>query len=191
MQNQSSQWLNVRRDRPDWMIMWGWGAMNPTAVKEAAKISFPMDKFVGVWWPGEDDARPAGAGAKGYLDAQLAMGSARTSRRSRTSRNTSSTRARADAEGQGRRDSLQSRRLNSMLIAEGIRNAQKVTGKKVVTGEDVRRGLETINLDAARLKELGLEGFAAPIELSCNDHNGHRAAFMQQWDGTKWVKVSD
>ena len=37
MQNQSAQWLNVRRDRPDWMIMWGWGAMNPTAVKEAAK----------------------------------------------------------------------------------------------------------------------------------------------------------
>jgi branched-chain amino acid transport system substrate-binding protein len=38
MQNQSSQWLNVRRDRPDYMIMWGWGAMNPTAIKEAVKI---------------------------------------------------------------------------------------------------------------------------------------------------------
>jgi branched-chain amino acid transport system substrate-binding protein len=40
MQNQSSQWLNVRRDRPDYMIMWGWGAMNPTAVKEAIKIRY-------------------------------------------------------------------------------------------------------------------------------------------------------
>jgi branched-chain amino acid transport system substrate-binding protein len=50
MQNQSSQWLNVRRDRPDYMIMWGWGAMNPTAVKEAAKIRYPMDKFIGIWW---------------------------------------------------------------------------------------------------------------------------------------------
>jgi branched-chain amino acid transport system substrate-binding protein len=39
---------------------------------------------------------------------------------------------------------------NSMLIAEGIRSAQKVTGKKAVTGEDVRRGLENINIDAAR-----------------------------------------
>src|SRR3989440_5844797 len=67
MQNQSGLWLNVRRDRPDWMVMWGWGAMNPTAVKEAAKINFPMNKFVGVWWSGsEDDARPAGAEAKGY-----------------------------------------------------------------------------------------------------------------------------
>ena len=53
---------------PDWMIMWGWGAMNPTAVKEAAKNSYPMDHFIGVWWSGgEDDARPAGAAAKGYL----------------------------------------------------------------------------------------------------------------------------
>ena len=35
---------------------------------------------------------------------------------------------------------------NSMLIAEGIANAQKITGKKVVTPEDVRRGLETMNI---------------------------------------------
>src|SRR5712691_3722375 len=68
MQNQSGLWLNVRRDKPDYMIMWGWGAMNPTAVKEAAKINYPTDHFVGIWWSGnEDDARPAGAEAKGYL----------------------------------------------------------------------------------------------------------------------------
>src|SRR6266436_1826058 len=63
MQNQTAQWLSVRRDRPDWMLMWGWGAMNPTAVKEAAKINYPMDHLVSVWWGGsEDDARPAGPG---------------------------------------------------------------------------------------------------------------------------------
>ena len=27
--------------------------------------------------------------------------------------------------------------------------------------------------------------------MTCDDHNGHHAAYMQQWDGTKWVKVSD
>src|SRR5262245_36903360 len=72
MQNQSGLWLNVRRDRPNWMIMWGWGAMNPTAVKEAAKINYPMDKFVGIWWSaGEDDARGGGADAKGHLSLNL------------------------------------------------------------------------------------------------------------------------
>ena len=68
MQNQSGIWLNVRRDKPDYMVMWGWGAMNPTAVQEAAKTGYPEDHFIGVWWAGsEDDARPAGAGGKGYL----------------------------------------------------------------------------------------------------------------------------
>ena len=27
--------------------MWGWGAMNSTAIREAAKIRFPMDHFIG------------------------------------------------------------------------------------------------------------------------------------------------
>src|SRR5215813_14515078 len=68
MQNQSGIWLNVRRDRPNYMIMWGWGAMNPTAVQEAAKTGYPLDRFIGIWQSGsEDDARPAGAGGKGYL----------------------------------------------------------------------------------------------------------------------------
>ena len=50
MQNQSTHWLNVRKEKPDWMIMWGWGAMNSTAIKAAAKIRYPMDKFIGNWW---------------------------------------------------------------------------------------------------------------------------------------------
>ena len=61
MQNQTSLRLDVRRDRPDWIYLQGWGAMNPTALKEASKIGFPMNRLVGVWWAGgEDDARPAG-----------------------------------------------------------------------------------------------------------------------------------
>ena len=81
---------------------------------------------------------------------------------------------------------------NSVLIAEAIRNAQKITGKKVVDGTDVRRGLETLKINAARWTELGLPDFAVPIDaISCTDHSGHHAAYMQQWDGIKWVRVSD
>jgi hypothetical protein len=80
---------------------------------------------------------------------------------------------------------------NSVMIAESIRNAQKLTGKKIVTGEDVRRGLETMNITAARWKELGLPEFGSPLAVSCADHNGHQAAYVMQWDGAKWSKVSD
>jgi branched-chain amino acid transport system substrate-binding protein len=51
----------VRKERPDYMVMWGWGAMNATAVKEAAKIKYPLDKFIGNWWAGAHaDLRPVG-----------------------------------------------------------------------------------------------------------------------------------
>ncbi|MBI1201691.1 MAG: ABC transporter substrate-binding protein [Rhodopseudomonas sp.] len=192
MQDQSSQWLAVRRDRPDWMIMWGWGAMNPTAVKRAAENGYPMDHFISVWWGGgEDDARPAGAQAKGYLTLNFAVPGEKFPAIEAIMK---------DVVGKGKSQTPKDKVgeshynkgvYNSVMIAEAIRNAQKLTGKKVVTGEDVRRGLETMHITAARWKELGLDGFAAPLNITCADHSGHQPAYMQQWDGAKWVKVSD
>jgi branched-chain amino acid transport system substrate-binding protein len=69
--------------------------------------------------------------------------------------------------------------------------AQKTTGKKMVTGADVRLGLENIKLDEARLKELGLAGFTAPVIGSCQDHENGGAIFVQQWDGSDWVRKTD
>jgi branched-chain amino acid transport system substrate-binding protein len=192
MQNQSSLWLNIRRDRPDWIYLQGWGSMNPTAIEEAAKAGFPMNRLVGVWWSGgDDDARPAGSEAKGYSSLDINMvgqnfpaiqdilkyvvdkGKSQVASRDKVGEN------------------LYNRGvLNSVLVAEAIRTAQQLTGKKQVTGEDVRRGLETLRITPARWKEMGLEGFAAPINVSCSDHNGHHGIYLARWDGTKWTKAS-
>jgi branched-chain amino acid transport system substrate-binding protein len=193
MQNQSGLWLNVRRDKPDWMVMWGWGAMNPTAVKEAAKINYPMDHFIGIWWSGnEDDPRPAGAEGKGYLSLNFnSVGTNYPAIKDIEKFVVDKGKSQTPKDKVG--ENFYNRGVyNAVLVAEAIRNAQKLSGKKVVTGEDVRRGLETVNISAARWKELGLDGFGSPISgVSCTDHNGHQAAYMQQWDGTKWVKISD
>ena len=67
---QQAQWLQVRQVRPDWVILRGWGVMNPTALKAAAKVGFPRDKVLGVWWSGaEEDVIPAGEAGKGYIAA--------------------------------------------------------------------------------------------------------------------------
>ncbi len=50
----------------------------------------------------------------------------------------------------------------------------------------MRLGLETFDLTAARLTELGLEGFMAPIKASCKDHEGGGGIFVQQWNGSSW-----
>jgi branched-chain amino acid transport system substrate-binding protein len=193
MQNQSSLWLNVRRDRPDWIYLQGFGSMNPTAVNEAAKNGYPMSHLIGNWWAGgDDDARPAGAGAKGYLSLDFNQvgqnfpviqdilkyvvdkGKSQVSDKSKVGENFYNRGI-----------------LNSVIIAEAIRNAQRLTGKKAISGEDMRRGLESLNITPARLKELGMEGFAAPFAVNCGDHNGHRTVYMAEWDGTKWTKKSD
>jgi branched-chain amino acid transport system substrate-binding protein len=193
MQNQSSQWLNVRRDRPDYMVMWGWGAMNPTAVKEAAKIRFPMDKFIGIWWSGgEDDARPAGEGAKGYKTLNFnAVGPDFPVIRDIKTHVVDKGLSKVSSPERVGENLYNRGVMNSVLIAEAIRTAQALTGKPVVNAEEVRRGLENLDITEARLKELGLEGFMPPIKITCEDHSGHHRVYVQQWDGKTWQQVGD
>ena len=164
MQNQSSKWLDIRRDKPDFLVMYGWGAMNPTAIKEAVKAEFPMDKFVSIWWPNDADAASAGDGAKGFKELNWHGAGADYPAFADIKKlviDAGKSQTPKEEFGQV----LYDRGVyNSVLIAEAIAEAQKITGKKVVTGEDVRRGLENINLDAARFKALGLDGFAAPFK---------------------------
>jgi branched-chain amino acid transport system substrate-binding protein len=191
MQNQSSNWLEIRRDKPDFVVMYGWGAMNPTAIKEAVKNEFPMDRFISIWWPNDEDAASAGPGAKGFKELNWHGTGAEYPTLADIKKlviDAGKSQTPKDEVGQV----LYNRGVyNSVLIAEAIAEAQKITGKKVVAGEDVRRGLENVSLDEARLKALGLPGFAGPLKTTCADHNSHSATFVQQWDGAKWVKISD
>ncbi len=193
MQNQASQWLNVRKEKPDWMIMWGWGAMNSTAIKEAAKIRYPMDHFIGNWWSGAHaDLDPVGEAGKGYRSANMAAaGTSFPALQDVIKHVVSAGKSQIkDADKVG--DVLYNRGLfNAVVVAEAISTAQKLTGKSNITGEDMRMGLEKLDLSAARYKELGLEGFAAPITGSCSDHAGGGSIFLQQWDGSDWKKTSD
>ena len=193
MQSQSSHWLKIRKDRPDWVIMWGWGAMNSTAIKEAAKIRFPLDHFIGNWWSGAHaDLRPVGATGKGYLAANFSgigtsFPAVQDVIKYVVDKGKSQVKSK-DLVG----DVLYNRGLfNAVVTSEAVRAAQKISGKKVITGADMRDGLEAFDISAARLKELGLEGFTAPIKASCKDHEGSGAVFIQQWDGKDWKRVSD
>ncbi|MBX2839719.1 MAG: ABC transporter substrate-binding protein [Gammaproteobacteria bacterium] len=193
MQNQSAQWLNVRKERPDWMIMWGWGAMNPTAIKEAAKIRYPMDRFIGNWWAGShNDLKAVGEAGKGYLAANFSgIGTEFPALQDVITHvvdKGNSQVASPDDVG----NVLYNRGLfNAVVLAEAIRVAQAETGKTVINGEDMRFGLENIDLSEARLTELGLEGFTGAVKGSCADHEGAGAVFMQQWDGSDWARVTD
>src|SRR5262249_57697418 len=74
----------------------------------------------------------------------------------------------------------------------GVGGAEEKDGKgKPVTGTQVQWALENFNLTAERIKELGFEGMLGPVKLSCADHEGAQIGRVHQWDGAKWVIVSD
>ncbi len=192
MQSQGSQWLNVRKERPDWMIMWGWGAMNATAIKEAAKIRYPMDRFIGNWWSSAHaDLKPVGSSGKGYLGANFSgIGTDYPALQDVIKHVITAGNTQTKAEDVG--NVLYNRGLfNAVIVAEAIATAQKMTGKKAISGADMRQGLENFKLDEARLNELGLGGFTGALSGSCSDHEGAGSVFIQQWDGNTFKKVSD
>jgi branched-chain amino acid transport system substrate-binding protein len=79
-----------------------------------------------------------------------------------------------------------------MLSNEAVRRAQERFGKgKVMTGEQVRWGLENLALDQKKLDALGFAGIMRPLSTSCNDHMGSTWARVQTWDGSKWAFSSD
>ena len=158
MQNQTSVWLDVRRDRPDWIYLQGWGAMNPTAIKEAAKTGFPMNRLVGVWWSGGDeDARPGGRGCQGLYARSTSTRSAQNFPAIQdilkyvVDKGKSQV-ASKDKVGENFYDRGV---LNSVLIAEAIRTAQKLTGKKLINGADMRRGFESAQHHRRALERAG------------------------------------
>lgn len=192
MQAQSAQWLNVRKERPDWMVMWGFGAMNASAIKEAAKIRYPMDKFIGNWWAAADvDLRPVGEAGKGYIGANFSgIGTDFPAVQDMIKHVVEAGNSKADPADVG--GVLYNRGMfNAVIVAEAIAAAQKATGKKAITGADMRIGLETFDLSEARLSELGLSGFTAPIKGDCADHEGAGSVFMQQWNGSSWDQISE
>ena len=81
--------------------------------------------------------------------------------------------------------------VHGILTVEAIRKAQEKYGKKPLTGEQIRWGLENLTISEARLKELGAAGFMQPLKVTCLDHEGGGAVKFQQWDGSKWNVITD
>ncbi len=186
---QKSQWLAIRQDKPDYVLLWGWGVMNGVSVKEAASVNFPRDKMIGVWWSGaEPDVTPAGDQAIGYKALMLQHGAGEWPVHADIKKHVGDKRL-------GKEDFAQVLYnrgvVNAMLGVEAIRKAQEKHGKKPLTGEQIRWGLENLNLDAVRVKELGMEGMIKGIKTTCADHEGARDGRVQQWDGKAWKVISD
>ncbi len=191
---QKATWLQIRQNKPDYVLNWGWGVMNSTALKEAQATGYPREKMYGVWWAGaEPDVKDVGMGAKGYNAIMMMHGSEPNSAVVKEVIN----KLHAKDLGSGPKDEvgqvLYMRGLIAAMFAvEGVRAAQERFGKgKVMTGEQARWGYENLNLTQAKLDALGFKGVMRPLSTSCSDHMGASAARVHTWDGTKFEWTSD
>ncbi len=192
-QTQESQWLQIRQAKPDYVILWGFGVMNTVALKTAAKTGYPREKVLGVWWAGsEEDVIPAGDAAKGYVSAAFSASGTNFPVMQDIKTKVYGA-GKGNLEDPSRQGTIYHTRGVSygIIITEAIRAAQAKFGKgKVMTPEQVRWGLEHINLTDARLKELGAAGLFPPIRTSCLDHEGSGMVKFQVWDGTGFKAVT-
>jgi branched-chain amino acid transport system substrate-binding protein len=191
---QKATWLQIRQSRPDYVFLWGWGVMNGVALKEAVATGYPRDKMYGVWWASaEPDVKDVGDGAKGYSGVTMQHGA---------HPNAKVTKEIVDLvhgknQGTGPKEEVGSvlymrGALSAMLGVEGVRRAQERYGKgKVMTGEQVRWGLENLALDQKKLDALGFSEVMRPVSTSCTDHMGPAWARIHTWDGSKWTFTSD
>ena len=191
--DQKAQWMDIaRRYKADWVINRNWGVACTVPLKEAARLGFPREKMLGVWWCGsEEDVLPAGPAAKGYRSTafhgagqdypivqeciEKVYGAMKG--------NISFTRVGSVFWSRGF--------VAGIIDHEAILTAQKKFGVKVLTGEEFRWGMENLNITAERIKEIGAEGLMQPVKNTWEDHEGGGMVFIQQWDGQKWVMTGD
>lgn len=190
-QEQGNQWLQIRRERPDYVVMWGWGVMNQVAVQEAVNIRFPMENFIGNWWAGaEHDVASVGADAAGYrslnmnrlgdmpvfaeiqemvIDAGLNAG-----------------------DGTQIGTVLYTRGMYAaFLAAEAAGLAQEMTGEADITPAMMRDAMEALVITNETMEAAGMPGIGPEFTVTCENHGGSGEAIMQQWDGEQWVTLTD
>jgi branched-chain amino acid transport system substrate-binding protein len=193
MQNQSAQWLQIRRENPDFVFMWGWGAMNAGALTEAVRTRFPMEKFFGIWWSGHDgDMANVGEAGKGYRSVSWSAPVSDAPIMADIREHVIEP-GRSQIGNESELDWVFYQRglTISMMLVEGIKAAQEEFDVQVVTPEQVRWGLENLKIDAAKLEELGMSGMIVPFETTCANHSGHGGGWILEWDGAKFAPVTD
>ena len=192
-QEQKSQWLQIRRERPDNIILYGWGVMNQVALKEAANIRYPMDQMFGIWWSGTENDALEGMGSHGYKAATFHnVGSDYPVYKDIQKFVVDAGLTAGDGSNVG--TVLYNRGMYSaMLAAAGAANAQEIHGVKDITSGMMRDGLEALNVTNEFMAAAGMPKFGPEFSVSCSNHGGPGNVGIQQWDGNsrEWKLVGD
>jgi branched-chain amino acid transport system substrate-binding protein len=176
----------TQRFHPDFIIDHLFGRSPSVAIKEYKRAGYPLTKVLGlVWASAEADIEAAGgwAVAEGYHTMSFAgVGDDYPVRQE----------IKAMYKAQGKQppkemdDTVIYNRglLQAALHVEAIRNAIKANGGKPPTGEEVKKGFESIH-------DFTLGGLVPPMKITAADHEGGGWVQIYQAKGGKFVKETE
>lgn len=181
---QSSTWSEVRRMRPDHVIIWGAGGGQPVSVREAARNGIPMSKILSVVWLAEADVETVGPQvAKGARRFEaVAPGRDHEVIQQIITEVVDAGKSAGDAKVVGR--TYYNIGVATMAVAaEGARLALEKFGAPL-TGDKLRQGLEMI-------KSYDAQGLMPPVTYSTKDHQGGGYGRVSEWTGSEWKPLTD
>ena len=192
-EQQQTQWQQIKQANADWVFLRGWGVMNPVAIKTAARVGFPVDHIIGDIWSGsEDDTRPAGAAAKGYL-AVSAFPPGTNFKILETLKKQIIDAGKSDLKDTSKFGTVYYNFgvIEGILAVETFRTGQEKFGHRPLNTEEGQWALEHLDLTADRIAAIGATGLVSPIKVTWLDHVGGGSAKIQQWTGDLWKPLTD
>jgi len=181
---QSSTWSDVRRFKPDNVIIWGAGGAQAVSVRDGIRNGIAPEKIHSVVWLAEADMESVGTDvAKGVRKFQVAASGTDSDMLKEVVEKVIDTgKGAGDKKNVGR--TYYNIGMASMAIAvEAARLALDEHGAPL-TGEKLAKGFELI-------KDFDANGLMAPVTFSAQDHQGGGLGRVVEWDGEQWAPLGD
>lgn len=181
---QSAVWTEVRRMRPDFVILAGAGVGQPVSIREAVRNGFSPKQLLSIPWLAESDMEAVGTStAIGIKRVEITVPGADLPV-------IANIMDKVIKPGKGSGDEKNVGRTyynfgagSMAFVVEGARIALKEFGAPL-TGEKMKKGLEMI-------KDFDANGLTPPFTITADDHQGGGYARISEWDGEKWVPRGD
>lgn len=181
---QSSTWSEVRRYKPDFVIIWGAGGGQAVSVRDAIRNGITPEQVYSVVWLAEADMESVGKDiAKGVRKFAPTVNGTDTPILQDIVKNVIET-----GKGAGDKARVGSTYYNigvaTMAVSvEAARKALEEFGAPL-TGETLAKGFELV-------KDFDAQGLMPPVTFSPQDHQGGGAGRVATWDGEQWKPLND
>lgn len=182
--DQARVWSQVRRDRPDYMISWLLAGGHVVAAKEMKRNGFPIDHYISSNWLNEVDIANIGPKAATGIKRGTNVAGGQEVALVRTMLET------YYAKGQGAGPETLARdvyyNLGLSIFATAFEAARLATEQTdgPLTAASYRTGFESI-------RDFDADGLMSPITITPEDHGGGGRTRIEQWDGSKWIPLTD